>query len=90
MCRDYLLNNRCAEFETNGKCSHSHSLFTLHNQKILKKLKLSIKDRETFDKISRLVRTSENKSSRVERSSIPDDDCRVEFRSKQVKLICFN
>jgi len=88
MCREYLLNNRCSEFELNGKCSHSHSLFTRHNQRILdRKLKLSAEDNDTFNKISELIKNS----SRVERSSISDDDDHsIEFRNNQVKLICFN
>ncbi len=97
MCRDYLLNSKCLEFESNGKCSHSHSLFTLHNQKILeKKLKLSATDEGTFDKIAELIRTSksissEKVSSRFERSLISDDDPTVVSRSKQVKFFfCFN
>ncbi len=89
MCRDYLLNNRCSEFEANGKCSYSHSLFTRHNQEILKKLHLSAKDWKIFDKISELIRASEKQLSEGKRS-ISDDDHEVEFRIKEVKFICSN
>jgi len=95
MCRDYLLNKKCSEFEANGKCSRSHSLFTLHNQRILTKLKLSAKDDKTFDTISQMIRTaksdsSEKVSSRFGQSTISDDDRDIKPTIRQVKFICFN
>lgn len=92
MCRDYLLTNRCREFELNGKCTRSHSLFTLHNQKILeKRLKLSAKDENTFNTISRHIKNNSKSNSlgripsQTGRSSISNDDHRFELTSKQVK-----
>jgi len=92
MCHDYLLNNQCSEFESNGKCSHSHSLFTHHNQRILKKLNLSAKDDKTFDIISRMIRTSKSNkvSSRFGQSTISDDDRDTKPTFRQVKFIYFN
>jgi len=95
MCRDYLLNKKCSEFELNGKCSRSHSLFTLHNQRILKKLNLSTKDEEIFDKISGMIETSksnssEKKSVQFRQSTILDNDRDIKSISRQVKFICFN
>jgi hypothetical protein len=91
MCRDYLLNKKCSEFELNGKCSRSHSLFTLHNQRILKKLNLSTKDEEIFDKISGMIETSKSNSS--EKKSVQfrqSNDRDIKSISRQVKFICFN
>jgi hypothetical protein len=93
MCRDYLLKKKCSEFELNGKCSRSHSLFTLHNQKILEKnLKLSAKHGDTFDRVSQLIQNSKsNSSERISsRSSYVDDDREFESSGDQVNFICYN
>jgi hypothetical protein len=93
ICRDYLLKNKCSVFESNGKCSHSHSLFTRQNQKILdKKLHLSANDRDIFEKVSRLIQTSKSNSSDKpsSRSSHIDDDREFESTDNQVKFICYN
>ncbi|CAF3354852.1 unnamed protein product [Rotaria socialis] len=80
LCHDYVLNSKCSKFDFNGKCSHSHSLFTMHNQFVLKKRRsVLINDEEAFDKIAQLLRSSKFKSSetvpyRVRQISIPDDN----------------
>jgi hypothetical protein len=95
MCYEYLLNSACPEFDLNGKCSHSHSLFTIHNQKVLeKKLRLSAANDKTFDMIAELIRNSKSKStekglSRFGRSTISDDDREAASTIRPVKLICF-
>jgi hypothetical protein len=65
MCKNYLLNNDCSEFQLLGKCSHSHSLSTNHNEHILKKYNLSSKDEQTFQLISRLIQLSLSNSSKI-------------------------
>jgi hypothetical protein len=88
MCYEYLLNKRCEQFESNGKCSHSHSLFTRHNQRILnKKLGLSAEDKQAFDTVAECIRkskSSEKKSGRFDRFSITDDDRKTELTSRMV------
>ena len=56
ICKDFLLNNNCKEFNKYGKCSHHHSLSTEHNQKVLEKFHLSSQDQQTFAFVSRLIR----------------------------------
>ncbi len=59
------MNRTCSEFDTSGKCSHSHSLSTHHNEKILEKYNLSSKDPRTFSLISRLIKLSLRNSSKI-------------------------
>ncbi|CAF1139371.1 unnamed protein product [Adineta steineri] len=63
ICQDYILNNNCSQFQSLGKCSHSHSLSTDHNEKVLNKFSLSSKDEDIFKFISRLTRLSLPSSS---------------------------
>jgi len=74
MCCDYLLNSKCSQFELHGKCTHSHSFYTIHNQKVLtKKYRLSANDENIFEKVSKIIRnsTSEETLSRFHQSSTP-------------------
>jgi hypothetical protein len=48
-----------------GKCSHSHSLSTNHNEKILEKYHFSSKDDRIFSFISRLIKLSLSNSSKL-------------------------
>ncbi|CAF0723972.1 unnamed protein product [Adineta steineri] len=59
MCAEYLLTSKCKQFELYGKCLHSHSFFTAHNQKILeKKYRLSLTDEHIFEKVSNMLQIS--------------------------------
>ncbi|CAF0739301.1 unnamed protein product [Adineta ricciae] len=59
LCGKYILENKCSQFEINGKCSHSHSFFTLHNAKILKRqYNLSLNDENIGKKLSNLIEYS--------------------------------
>ena len=95
ICHDYLLNSKCSKFDFNGKCSHSHSLFTMHNQSVLKKnCLLLIKDEKAFDKIAQLIRFSKLKSSetlphRFRRVFISEDNQQVDLTCAEVKFILF-
>ncbi|CAF1185528.1 unnamed protein product [Rotaria sordida] len=87
VCRDYLLNSKCLKLNLNGRCSHSHSLFTLHNRIILDRMpKLSVQNGDEFDRVAQLIRTSESNSSEmvshsVGRLSISDDNHEIELKS---------
>lgn len=58
ICKDFLLNNICSIFNQYGKCSHSHSLSTKHNQYVIERLKLPINNERTFEIISRVIKLS--------------------------------
>ena len=88
MCSDYLLTMKCKTFELNGKCLHSHSLFTTHNEKILRrKYNLSADTENAFEVISDLIRkskSSERVSSRFEQPLTLFDDREDPLVSKQI------
>ncbi|CAF3976411.1 unnamed protein product, partial [Rotaria sp. Silwood1] len=58
ICKDYILNTHCLQLNTYGRCSHSHSLLTTHNQFILEKYNLLENDEQTFQFISYLIQIS--------------------------------
>ncbi|CAF1300850.1 unnamed protein product [Adineta ricciae] len=58
LCEDYILNKSCVQFQSNGKCSHAHSLVTKHNQMVLAQYGMSSTEDHTFQFISRLTRLS--------------------------------
>ena len=94
MCYEYLLNKKCEQFESNGKCSHSHSLFTRHNQRILdKKLGLSAEDEKAFETVAECIqksKSSDKKSSRFGRFYITDDDRKTDFTNEMVNKFILN
>lgn len=55
LCENYLLNNQCLEFQSNGHCSHSHSLSTKHNSKLLQNFSLSVDDQSIWHFLSHLL-----------------------------------
>jgi hypothetical protein len=81
MCREYLLTNECEIFKLRGKCFHSHSLFTQHNQKVLKHVfKLSANDEDTFDRVAKLIKKSvSNRSSRSDDQDFVSSGDQVDF-----------
>lgn len=84
MCQDYLLTKKCSEFHRTGKCIRSHSLFTQHNQRIIRDtLNISPGDRDAFETVSEYVQ----KSRPLMRSSIRTDHRPLESSSKEVKLM---
>ncbi|CAF3452342.1 unnamed protein product [Rotaria socialis] len=93
LCHDYVLNSKCSKFDFNGKCSHSHSLFTMHNQFVLKKRRpVLINDEAAFDKIAQLLRSSKFKSSetvpyRVRQISIPYDNQQAGLTSAEMHKV---
>ncbi|CAF3313561.1 unnamed protein product [Rotaria socialis] len=58
ICKNYLLNINCLQFDNSGRCLHSHSLLTKHNKNILDKLNLPSEDERTFALITHLIRIS--------------------------------
>jgi len=61
LCWNYLLTSQCLEFQSNGFCSHCHSIETEHNERILRKLFLNEEKEEEeniFELISHLFRLS--------------------------------
>ncbi|CAF1221473.1 unnamed protein product [Adineta ricciae] len=58
LCEDYILNKSCVQFQSNGKCSHAHSLMTKHNQMVLEQYGMSSTDEQIYQFISRLIRLS--------------------------------
>ncbi|CAF4131196.1 unnamed protein product [Rotaria sp. Silwood2] len=90
ICRDYLLNSKCSKLNLKGKCSHCHSLFTVHNRLVLDTMfQSSATDQHEFDRVAQLVRTSEPNSSklvshRIGRLSISDDNYETDLTSGQM------
>ncbi|CAF2984539.1 unnamed protein product [Rotaria sp. Silwood2] len=90
ICRDYLLNSKCSKLNLKGKCSHCHSLFTVHNRLVLDTMfQSSAADQHEFDRVAQLVRTSEPNSSklvshRIGRLSISDDNYETDLTSGQM------
>ncbi|CAF4053246.1 unnamed protein product [Rotaria magnacalcarata] len=58
ICKNYLLNINCLQFDNSGRCLHSHSLLTKHNKNILDELNFSSEDERTFALITHLIRIS--------------------------------
>ncbi len=93
LCQYYLLNKTCSEFDSSEKCSHSHSLSTYHNEKILQKYNLSSKDYRTFSLISRLIKLSLTNPTKIivqtiKKQTIPDQfiDQWLDVRSTQIAI----
>ncbi|CAF0976457.1 unnamed protein product [Rotaria sp. Silwood1] len=88
ICRDYLLNSKCSKLNSDGKCSHCHTLFTLHNRLILDNLKSVSQDEQEFDRVAKFIRDSEANSSKTVsnyagRLSISDNSSKVASTSGQ-------
>ncbi|CAF4554552.1 unnamed protein product, partial [Rotaria sp. Silwood1] len=88
ICRDYLLNSKCSKLNSDGKCSHCHTLFTVHNRLILDKFKSVSQDEQEFDRVAKFIRDSEANSSKTVsnhagRLSISDDSSKVASTSGQ-------
>ena len=64
ICKSYLLNTNCLQFDNSGRCLHSHSLLTKHNKNILEKLNLPSEDKQTFELVTHLIRISLSENNR--------------------------
>lgn len=84
MCRDYLLTNECSQFQRTGQCTRSHSLFTRHNQRVIKEtLNISPSDTNAFEIVSKHV----EQSRPLMRSSIRVDYRPPKSSDQPVRLI---